>query len=365
MKSLLRGVIVVGIGFAPLVMASSCASSGGTGSETHFVCESDEACIAASRGNVCVHHVCRTLTGVPDSGLDASPGSGGRGGSSGSGETDSSVGAGGGGANGGAGGASSGGSRGDAQPDGQGGTDVDADAAPSCGNKMNDNNNCGACGHVCPGTTNCVQGSCACFGCGMPTAIAIDATSVYFTTAEKLPGRAGTVMKEPLAGGGATTLTSDQYGYGIASDSTSVYFFSAAGSAGRLMKMPLSGGVPTQLLQGPRNPWAIALDATSVYWVNGPSDSPPDGTLMKIPLAGGTPTTLISGLTAVGSVAVDGTNVYVIDGAQATDSDGGFVDGRVMKIPLAGGTPVSSLWRQPRRVSPSTAPASTGRAATA
>ena len=43
------------------------------------------------------------------------------------------------------------------------------------------------------------------------------------------------------------------------------------------MKAPLTGGAPTTLASGQGYPWAIAVDATSVYWT-----TVGDGTVMKV-----------------------------------------------------------------------------------
>lgn len=96
------------------------------------------------------------------------------------------------------------------------------------------------------------------------------------------------------------------------------------------------------------SPSGIAVDATTVYWVNGgtstvgdcspissffngclPSSTPnDDGAVMTVPIAGGSPTPLVSGLRKLSSaVAVDTSNVYFAS------------DLRVMKVPIDGGNP--------------------------
>lgn len=73
------------------------------------------------------------------------------------------------------------------------------------------------------------------------------------------------------------------------------------------------GGATFAANQG--NPFGIALDSTNVYWsdvgkfTNAPLSEPNytigSGTLMKAPLAGGAPTTLLSGLNWPSSIAVE------------------------------------------------------------
>jgi sugar lactone lactonase YvrE len=133
-------------------------------------------------------------------------------------------------------------------------------------------------------------------GQSMPTAVAVDLTSVYWT-------EPGTVMKVSLDGGTPTALASSGEPEGVAVDTTSVYWTDAA--AGTVMKVPLDGGTPTTLASGQSHPTAIVVDATSVYWISYSS-----GDIMKMPLDGGTPTTLMTDLWSPVSITVDATSVY-------------------------------------------------------
>ena len=74
------------------------------------------------------------------------------------------------------------------------------------------------------------------------------------------------------------------------------------------------GGVcqPVLLAGGLNNPAGIAVDATSVYWVD-----EGDGTVMKCAIAGcsGAPSVLAAGQTHPVAIAVDTQNVYWIGGS--------------------------------------------------
>jgi hypothetical protein len=155
-----------------------------------------------------------------------------------------------------------------------------------------------------------------------PQRIAVDATSVYWTSP-----LAGAVKTVPIAGGIPTTLASGQsYPIGIAVDTTSVYWISA-GTDSAVMKVALAGGVPTRIAMSPVNsgPWSIAVNASSAYWTN---NHVGEGSVMKVAIAGGTPTTLASALWGPIDIALDATSAYWTDSR-----------GTVMKVPLDGGTP--------------------------
>jgi hypothetical protein len=86
---------------------------------------------------------------------------------------------------------------------------------------------------------------------------------------------------ELLSGGLSITLVSGQSDpTSLAVDSSSVYWTTiglAMNMNGTVMKAPLGGGTPTTLASGQHWPLGVRVDATSVYWAN----SEP-GTIMQL-----------------------------------------------------------------------------------
>jgi hypothetical protein len=169
--------------------------------------------------------------------------------------------------------------------------------------------------------------------------IAVNATGVYWTDLGPSTTEIVSVMSVPLGGGTPTALASALYlNEDIAVDSTNVYWTDANAQA--VMSVPVGGGTPITLASGqvsglhvpgsnvaPNGP--IAVDSTHVYWTN--SAFTAGDTLMSVPIGGGTPTTLATGLTGPVDLVVDATSVYWLD--QSTQS--------VMKVALGGGTPIT------------------------
>jgi hypothetical protein len=116
-----------------------------------------------------------------------------------------------------------------------------------------------------------------------PTAVGVDATSVYWTNAT-----------------------------GSSSSSSS----SSGGPSGNaLLKAPLAGGSQTQLAQIMAvggGSTSLAVDGIAVYWMAG------DGNVTKVPVGGGAPVVLGTGTGGTGRVAVDATSVYWTVGVWGT-----------------------------------------------
>jgi hypothetical protein len=187
--------------------------------------------------------------------------------------------------------------------------------------------------------------------------MAVDEENVYYVLATQN----GAVMKVPRDGGAPIVLASSQHSpWSIAVDATSVYWTThgnlsdAYGDGGQsftpgtVMKLTRTGGAPTTLVssipygfvESEWSPPMVAVDDTSVYWTNVGFEDPtaqftPTGSVTKVPLGGGSPVALAPLQTAPGAIAVDGTNVYWMTLARPKGS------GAVMKVGRNGGVPVA------------------------
>jgi hypothetical protein len=163
----------------------------------------------------------------------------------------------------------------------------------SCTDTTSNPANCGSCGNVCQNTT-CTNGACDSLvlssGFVPPGRLAIDANNAYWTNGD------GTIRSVPLSGGTTATLaTGLSQPMGIAVDAQSVY---AVSQDGRIVSAPLlAANTVTVLAQMQPNPYALAIDATNVYWSNVATGAG-NGSIMACAKAGcgQAPTTLASGI---------------------------------------------------------------------
>jgi hypothetical protein len=97
-----------------------------------------------------------------------------------------------------------------------------------------------------------------------PHYLAVDATSVYWNNVgpKSRPG----LMKAPIAGGTVTTMAAPIHATDLAVDGARLYWTDY--EAGAVMSVSIDGGTPTVVADRQRDPNAIALDGTSIYWAN-------------------------------------------------------------------------------------------------
>src|SRR5262249_19165122 len=100
-------------------------------------------------------------------------------------------------------------------------------------------------------------------------------------------------------------------------DSEAVYWGNMGDDpmSGSIMKLPKAGGT-AQTLAPNQSPFALAIDATDIYWVNRASSGAADGSVMRVPKGGGDLVTLASGLHDPWALAVSGNAVYWTESTQ-------------------------------------------------
>jgi hypothetical protein len=147
-----------------------------------------------------------------------------------------------------------------------------------------------------------------------PRALAIDQMAVFYLSSDA-------ILSVPLGGGTPTVLAAGTTTDAVAVDEAMVY---RADNRGPIMKVATSGGVATRISFGLCYPSRLAIDVTSVYWI--------DCGISTAPFGGG-PARLLSMSPAVGigsRIVVDATGVYFTTAG---------VGAGVFSLSLGGGTP--------------------------
>jgi hypothetical protein len=147
------------------------------------------------------------------------------------------------------------------------------------------------------------------FGLGY---LAVDAAgaNVYFT--DRGNGTAlnpGAIYVAPV-GGTATATNSLQAGPGVAVDGTEVFFSSATPGNIMTASLPLSGTTPPTAIEHNRmSPNAMATDGTFIYW----SQAVANGSIDRASVSGGQVTPLAMQQNYPSCIAIDATSIYWIN----------------------------------------------------
>jgi hypothetical protein len=159
-------------------------------------------------------------------------------------------------------------------------------------------------------------------GQSSPTAVAVDATDVYFISSYDL-------KKVPIGGGAAVQVApaEDASFSGLFLDDVNVYWTNYT-YPGSTMFIPKAGGAPTVVDTGDNYPSGIVVRAGIIYW-----SVLSDDVIKQAPVAGGPATVFADDQSAprLGFAAND-TDLYWI-------TEGDFPN-QIMTAPLAGGPPV-------------------------
>jgi hypothetical protein len=143
-------------------------------------------------------------------------------------------------------------------------------------------------------------------GTTAPLSFHADSTNLYWAMPGTTGQASGAVMFSSLDGtGGQKVVASGQERpFGLAIDSSHVYWITGDGSVRRASKAA-AGATAQTVVSGENSPVSIAIDTTSVYWITG--DGQVRGALKG---QNSTAFTLASGQTAAVALAVDTTAFY-------------------------------------------------------
>jgi hypothetical protein len=273
------------------------------------VCTSDADCDGIGNASRCIGGFCRSVAEATDAG--STPGSGG------------------------ATGTPDGGTVGRNPSDGSAGAESSTGDGAAChAQVLYDPKNCGRCGHDCLGGT-CASGICQpvvlALGQSIVDGIAADGDNVYWTSRLH-----GTINKASVTGGPSlppiTVLAKGRVGpSAIAIDATAVYWAEESSQGGVVASVSKTGGSVSTIATAQSRLGGVAVDAANVYWTTSEHQlGAGDGTVSRQPISGGTPFSISTDGGLAGPIGVDAENVYWAD----TNT------WMLVKAPIVGGTPV-------------------------
>jgi hypothetical protein len=147
---------------------------------------------------------------------------------------------------------------------------------------------------------------------------------VYWTNRGDSTGQGGAVMKLPVAGGSAIPVASSQNkAFGLALNASNVYW-SSASAGGTIQSLPLSGGSAAAVVGAANSP-VIAVNSTSLFFHDCPTENTWCAAVRRMPLSGGASQSIGTG-TIQGFLALNSAYLY-----WATPTT-------LYRVPLNGGT---------------------------
>ena len=147
---------------------------------------------------------------------------------------------------------------------------------------------------------------------GNPHEIAVNDSSIVWLNVG-IDGAPGAVLSLAKTGGTPVTIGAAVFPSGLALDATDAIWSSEVGGATQLARVSVSGGPPILLGGAPISVTAIATDGVDAYFTDIGNGDQGVGFLASAPLQGGATVTLASSLSGPSGVAVDGTSVYWLD----------------------------------------------------
>lgn len=168
------------------------------------------------------------------------------------------------------------------------------------------------------------QGVALAVGEPSPVRLNVDDTSVYWVTCSRAntpPGTcASTVKRVPTSGGAPSELTSSsglRPPFALDVDATSVYWmFRDPSFLTNIVKIPKGGGAPDPVVVADGEGFFMAIDESNIYWASW-IVNPGTWSVRRVSKTGGASTTLpitISSSQGLNGLAVDATCLYWTDG---------------------------------------------------